>query len=131
MLTRALLAWFVLLGLAVLNGGVRQAVLIPRLGGQQGHVLSTLLLSCIIVAATWFILPWVRPMALFEVWFVGGIWVLLTIAFEFLAGHYLFGNPWEKLFEDYNLAQGRIWVLVLATTLLAPALVWLLRQPCR
>jgi len=44
----------------------------------------------------------------------------LTLAFEFLAGHYLFHNPWSRLLEDYDVARGRIWILVLFTTLLAP-----------
>jgi hypothetical protein len=45
---------------------------------------------------------------------------VLTLAFEFLAGHYLFGAPWPQLLADYNVLRDRIWVLVLATTALAP-----------
>jgi hypothetical protein len=56
------------------------------------------------------------------------VWLLLTVAFEFLAGHYLFGHAWDRLLADYNLAGGRIWVLVLATTMFAPlAARWLRR----
>jgi hypothetical protein len=40
--------------------------------------------------------------------------------FELLAGHYVFGNSWEKLLADYNLFRGRIWVLVLIVILFAP-----------
>ena len=50
------------------------------------------------------------------------IWVALTVAFEFLAGHYLFGTPWPVLLADYRLSEGRVWILVLASTLLAPVL---------
>jgi hypothetical protein len=46
----------------------------------------------------------------------------MTVAFELLAGHYLFGNTWERLLADYNVLRGRIWVLVLITTFLAPRL---------
>ena len=48
---------------------------------------------------------------------------MLTLAFEFLAGHFLFRNTWERLLADYNLAQGRVWILVLVTTLVTPVLV--------
>jgi hypothetical protein len=48
--------------------------------------------------------------------------VALTLAFEFLAGHYLFGNPWSRLLEDYDVFRGRIWILVLITTAVAPRL---------
>ena len=60
---------------------------------------------------------------------IGAGWVVLTLAFEFLAGHYLFANSWERLLADYNVAQGRIWILVLITTLLAPVVVYRLRLP--
>jgi hypothetical protein len=46
----------------------------------------------------------------------------------FLGSHYLFGNPWQRLLADYNLAQGRIWVLVPLATLVAPVIAFALRQ---
>jgi hypothetical protein len=48
------------------------------------------------------------------------MWVALTLAFEFLAGHYLFGTPWNQLLADYNVLGGRIWALALVTTAIAP-----------
>jgi len=51
-------------------------------------------------------------------------WVALTLAFEFLAGHYLFHNPWDKLLADYDVLHGRIWPLVLIVTLLAPVIAY-------
>jgi hypothetical protein len=48
--------------------------------------------------------------------------VLMTVAFEFLAGHYVFGSEWTALFADYNLFAGRVWLLVLVTSALAPLL---------
>ena len=44
MLIRALVVWVALLVLAVLNGALREALLIPQLGALPGHQLSTLLL---------------------------------------------------------------------------------------
>ncbi|MGQ9625254.1 MAG: hypothetical protein ACUVT9_07815 [Candidatus Bathycorpusculaceae bacterium] len=48
--------------------------------------------------------------------------------FEFIAGHYVFGNSWEKLLADYNLLEGRLWSLVLLTILIAPYIANKLRQ---
>jgi hypothetical protein len=62
---------------------------------------------------------------------VGIAWLLLTVAFEFLAGHYLFHNPWARLLEDYNVFRGRIWVLVLLTTLVALRICADLRNTAR
>ena len=47
----------------------------------------------------------------------------MTVAFEFLTGHYVFRTPWAKLVADYNLFSGRIWLLVLATSAFAPLIM--------
>ena len=129
MLVRAGLAWLAILVLAILNGALRQALLIPRLGEQVGHILSTILLSTLVAGAAWILFPWMRPLTARDAWFIGFLWLALTLGFEFLGGHYLFKAPWDRLLADYNVAQGRIWVLVLVTTLLAPVLVQALRRP--
>jgi len=54
---------------------------------------------------------------------IGFLWLLLTISFEFIFGHFVMGHTWEKLFADYNILNGKIWILVLFTTFLAPVIV--------
>jgi hypothetical protein len=115
-----MLMWGGLLALAILNGGFREAVLVPRLGRGVGHALSTVMLSALILAAGWIATPWIGPRTLQDAWTIGVVWVALTLAFEFLAGHYLFGKPWTALLADYNLLAGRIWVMVLIVTLMTP-----------
>ncbi|PTD93872.1 hypothetical protein C9439_05700 [archaeon SCG-AAA382B04] len=51
---------------------------------------------------------------------IGTFWFILTIFFEFIFGHYVMGHLWNKLLADYNILKGRIWILVLLTTLVAP-----------
>jgi hypothetical protein len=128
MITRALLAWLTLLLCAVLNGALRQAVLIPHIGERAGHIVSTLLLSAIIMGVAWVSLPWIRARTARDAWIVGALWLALTVAFEFLGGHYLFGDSWENLLAAYNVARGQIWVLVLITTLLGPVVAYGLRH---
>ena len=65
----------------------------------------------------------------YEALLVGIVWVALTVAFEFLAGHYVFGNSWERLIADYNVFRGRIWILVLLANLFAPLWAFLQKQP--
>ena len=122
MFARALGIWCVLLVIASINGALREVVLIPRTGDVVGRVISTILLSAFIVILTWLTIGWIRPGTANQAWLVGIVWVLLTLAFEFLAGHYLFHNSWSSLLADYNVLRGRIWVLVLVTTLVAPRL---------
>ena len=61
-----------------------------------------------------------HPASASEAWRIGGLWVVLVLAFEFLAGHYVFGTPWSELLADYNVLRGRIWPLVLVITAVAP-----------
>ena len=122
MLIRALLAWLVLLALAVVNGAVREAWLIPRIGGSGGHAVSSLSLSALIFLLSWLTIGWISPATARETLLIGLVWLVLTLAFEFLAGHYVFRKPWNELLTDYDVLSGRLWVLVLVTTTLAPLL---------
>jgi hypothetical protein len=54
---------------------------------------------------------------------VGGVWVLLTLLFEFSFGVFVERAPLSTLLADYNIAAGRIWVLVPIWVLVAPALI--------
>jgi hypothetical protein len=119
---RALLVWFALLVLAFANGAVRESALVPRLGEALAHAVSSVTLSVAILILSWFTITWIRPTSVSDAWRIGVTWLALTLAFEFLAGHYIFGDPWSRLWADYNVLRGRIWVLVLATTLVAPVI---------
>lgn len=79
-------------------------------------------MSALILAITFVAMPWIGAPGSADALRIGALWVAMTVAFELLAGHYLFGNTWERLLADYNVLRGRIWVLVLITTFLAPRL---------
>ena len=123
MIGRALLVWLLLTGIAFVNGAFRTFILTPATGEAAGHITSTLLLCGLILLVTWLTIGWVNPPTRRAAWAIGILWCVLTVAFEFLAGHYLFGNTWERLLADYDLGRGRVWVLVLPTTLIAPFLM--------
>jgi hypothetical protein len=112
--------------MAVLNGSAREAFITPRFGGFAGHIISTIMLSSGIVFMAWMSISWIGARNTADALVVGFTWLVLTLAFEFVAGHYLFRTPWEKLLADYNIFQGRIWVMVLLATLLAP--IWATRS---
>ena len=115
-----MIVWFLMLVLASVNGAIREALLIPMMGDVAGRAVSTLTLSGLVLLLTYLTIRWIHPRSRREAWIIGILWVTLTLAFEFLAGHYLFGNPWSQLLEDYNVFRGRIWIVVLITIALAP-----------
>jgi hypothetical protein len=116
--------WFLLMILAILNAGVRNAVFKPVVGELRAHQLSTLTFIMIIVVVTYlsFRLSNLQLTGVQAILF-GTTWLFLTISFEFLAGHYVFGNSWEMLMSDYNILLGRIWVIVLITLFFTPYLM--------
>ena len=123
-----MLAWGVLMLAAVLNGTLRVALLNPRLGEAAGHIVSSLMLSFLILLLGWVLVPWVGPRSPGDALVLGALWLLLTLAFEFGFGHFVARKAWHELLADYDVAAGRIWVLVLLTTFLAPLIVARVRR---
>jgi hypothetical protein len=126
---RAIEVWLLLLAAAFANGAFRVALLIPRFGDYAGHIVSTLLLSVLIALLTRLTAGWMRIASARAALLVGAVWVVCTLAFEFLAGHYVFGNAWDTLLADYQIQRGRIWVLVLIVTFFAPLWAFSQRRP--
>jgi hypothetical protein len=88
--------------------------------------VSTVALSVLVFLITWLTVGWIRPASTGDALLIGVVWLLLTLAFEFLVGHYVFHKAWTELTEDYNVARGRIWPLVLVVVLFAP--LWTARM---
>jgi uncharacterized membrane protein (DUF441 family) len=109
---------------AIINGTLRNQVYGPKMAELFAHQLSTLIYIAIfiIVLVLFFsrtTVPYVRK----DLVMIGISWLFLTIMFEFVFGHYVMGHSWSRLFNDYNIFQGRIWVLVLITELIGPYLI--------
>lgn len=124
MLFRAFLTWLVLVIAAIVNGGVREKLIAPRLGSHVGHVISSVTLSSAILLVACFTIEWIGPAHSGDAVLVGTAWLGLTVAFEFVAGHYVFKNSWQRLLADYNVFRGRVWILVLIATFTAPIWAW-------
>lgn len=116
--------WFIFMILAIINAIVREAVYAPKLGEHAGHVISTIIFIVLIFAVVYLFLTNIQvDYTQKDLLMIGTIWLIGTIAFEFLAGHYVFGNSWERLLADYNLLKGRVWSLVLVAVFSAPYFV--------
>lgn len=125
---RAVIVWSGIAVLAVLNGGFRESVLVPRMSEPAARAISTLILSAVILIVALATIGWMTPAPARDAWRIGLLWLGLTLAFEVLAGHYLFGVPWRRIAADYNVLQGRLWPLALLVTLVAPAAAAALRK---
>jgi len=122
MLLRALIVWLGILVLAFANGALREAILRPLVGEVLGRAISSVSLAVAILVTTWLTIGWIRPASSADAWTVGLVWLGLTLSFEFLAGHFIFGDPWRQLWAEYNVFRGRLWILVPLITVLAPVM---------
>lgn len=123
---RSLALWAGILVLAVLNGLLRERVLVPVLGAVPGQVLSGLLLSALILGATWLCLPWLGVREGRMLLGVGLGWLVLTLVFEFGFG-LLRGKSLAELLQAYTFTNGNLWPVVLVVTAFAPWLAARLR----
>ena len=123
---KALGIWGVILVLAVVNGALREAVLIPNLGSMAGLILSGVLLSLLILAATYLLLPWLGIRRSGQLLLVGLCWLALTLVFEFSFG-VLRGKDLHEMLGAYTFKGGNLWSVVLVVTAVAPWLAAKLR----
>ena len=124
MIKRATLTWVAMIPVAIANGIVREVAIAPITGDQAANQLSVVTGSLGMLGVTWCLFRHQaeaeRDRTLLK---VGLAWLAGTIAFEFGFGHFLDGKTWSELFHDYNVAQGRLWPVVLTVILFAPLLV--------
>lgn len=120
MTIRYIFGWIILLVVAIINGAIREMVYKNHFGELRAHQISTLTGIILFGVIIWEMSRvWPLPSAK-QAWAVGLIWLMLTVAFEFLFGHFVMGHPWSKLFYDYDILAGRVWLLVLIWTTVAP-----------
>ena len=119
---KSLIIWTCFIPVAILNGGLREYVLLPVIGQNWSLPVSGIILSGLILLITWFMFPrLIKNSTNKERWLIGTVWVLLTVIFEFATG-LSGGNSISELLAAYNPLTGNLWILVLGTTFLAPVL---------
>lgn len=116
---KALAVWVIILLLAIANGILREALLIPKLGTSPGLVLSGVLLACLILVVAYLALPWLAMRSSRQLLLVGFGWLALTLIFEFAFG-LLRGKALAEILRAYTFQDGNIWLIVLAVTAVAP-----------
>ncbi len=112
MLFKYIIAWFPMIILAIINAGFREKVLSKFADDLSAHQISTVTLIILITLYVGLLTKKLKLESKSQAVQIGGVWVAMVIAFEFLFGHYVMGNPWSKLLHDYNLIAGRIWILI-------------------
>ncbi|MEA3278191.1 MAG: hypothetical protein U9Q81_23465 [Pseudomonadota bacterium] len=122
------LAWFPMVAIAIANGALRESWFGQSLSELAAHQLSTLTAVILFGVYIWFVVRFWPPTSAAQAVAIGLLWLVMTIAFELLFGHYLAGHSWERMLHDYNLLAGRVWPLVLVWVAVAPYLFFRMRK---
>jgi hypothetical protein len=128
MILRYTLAWIPMVLIAIINGALRELTYGKVLPELRAHQISCGTGVLLFGFYTWLLsLKWPLE-SMTQAITVGLIWLTLTVAFEFLFGHYVGHHPWSRLLADYNLLAGRLWILVLLAVATLPLTVFLVNS---
>ena len=128
MILKFIAYWIPLPIIGIINGVMREFGYRSFVNELLAHQISTITLIILVGGYTWFISHALRIEAPGQALMLGVVWLVLTVMFEFLFGHYVMGNPWSKLLHDYNLLAGRLWTLILIWITISPFIVYKLRS---
>lgn len=105
---------------AISNGGLRQLTFGTVMPELHAHQLSTAIGSVLIGLFIWAVVHLWPPASARQALSIGLVWLFLTVVFEFVFGRFVMYRLWSQLFNDYNVVEGRVWVLFLLWLTLAP-----------
>ena len=121
---RAILAWLLFIPIVFMNAAVRELVYKPFTGELLAHQVSTIKGSVAFFLLAFFLLRhYMYNTPNDKLLFIGLMWVVLTIVFEFSLGIFVTGASWNKMLNDYNIGQGRIWIFFLVIILITPFII--------
>ena len=120
--------WAPLIVIMIANGIARESLYGPGMSELRAHQLSTLTGAALYFAYVWIVFDRLGISDPAMAWAIGAAWLAFTVAFEFSFGHFVAGHPWSRLLEDYDLSQGRVWSLFLVWVVVAPWVVYRLRD---
>ena len=122
------LAWIPMVFIAIINGAIREGWYGRHVSELHAHQVSTATGVLPFGGYIWVLLRIWRPASARQALIIGLVWLGMTVAFEFLFGHYVAKRPWSDLLHDYNLFAGRVWLVVLVWVTIAPYLFYRLQQ---
>jgi hypothetical protein len=114
--------------LGIVNGVVRELAYRDLVGEQRANQIAVAILIGLLALYFWMLeRRWPIPTTRAALR-IGMTWAALTVTFEFLFGHWVDGKTWSELFNNYDVAEGRLWIFALVWIALGPAVVRRVRR---
>ena len=112
--------WLVIVVAAIFNGVFREKVLVPVSGAGFALPLSGVLLAILVFLITFASISFIGSSVTKTYLLVGLLWVVLTLSFELLFGHFIVGKPWHEIMQIFNIQKGNLFIVVLFVTAISP-----------
>jgi hypothetical protein len=128
LLLKTAMIWFIIAVFAVANGIFREKILAPYLGEMLAVPLSGITLSIIIFTITYLCFNLLSNNKSLVYLYIGIQWVIMTLVFEFVFGHFIIGKSWSELLQVFNILEGNLFTLALLSSLFSPILVSLIKK---
>ena len=124
MTVKYILLWLVLAIIAIINGMLRETTYGKFLSELSANQISTVT-GILFIGIFIFFIHRIWPIkSKNQSWIIGFSWLLLTVAFEFIFGHFVAGNSWVRLLSEYNILAGRLWILFLTWITILPYVIF-------
>jgi len=106
MLKRAVAVWCLIFVLEVIHGVLRTIWLVPRVGDLHARQVGVLVGSLLILVVSALTIRWIGARRCRDLLRIGLLWVVLMVGAEILLGRVVFGYPWSRIAEDFDVTRG-------------------------
>jgi len=119
---RAVGLWFLLMMAVTLQGLWRTKVLAEWIGDAASRDVGVYTGSLLLLLITFACIGWISARDNRTLLFVGLTWVILTIAYTFALGAFVFHVPWTDIASEFDAFHGRLLPIGLVALMFAPFL---------
>jgi len=128
MYKRAFAVWCLIFVLEVVHGVLRTLWLVPLVGDLRARQVGVLTGSLLILVVALLAILWIGAGGRRDLLRVGLLWVVLMMGAEVLLGRVVFGYPWSRIAEDFDVSRGGLLGFGMLVLAVAPWLAWRLRH---
>ena len=128
MIKKSIFIWLLIIPLGILNGALREKILVPLIGAEYALPVSGIILCILIFMVSFIFIPRLGNGTSETYWRMGFLWLVLTLIFETGLG-FLMGKTFGEILKAYDITTGNLWLLVVIMTGCMPRLVALARRP--
>lgn len=120
MLIRGFSVWLIIILAETLHGVIRVIAVEPFIGDLRARQTGVLVGSILILTISFVFARWIKGDGMLDFLAVGGLWIGLTLGFEIFLGRFILDLSWERIYSDYDMANGGLMLFGMLVMLFAP-----------